>query len=331
VLDLKRLGPILLETNNPPVRALFVYACNPAASVPNQAKVFRGLDRDDLFTVVAEHFLTDTALYADIVLPATMQIEHRDLLIAYGQLYVAWNEPAVLPPAECLPATEIFRRLARKLGLVEPSLYDGDETIAGQLLASGHPSLNGITLDQLKAKGWMRLNYPDPFVPFQHTFPTDSGRLEFVSGRMAEAGLDPAAGYTPAHETSQRDTALATEYPLLLITPANHYFLNSIFANMPAQQRRAGTPVLLIHPDDALPRHIASGDEICVANGRGSFDAVAEMSDAVRPGVVASSKGRWPCQSKRGATVNATVDDRDSDMGRGAVYHDNRVRVDRVE
>ena len=330
-LDMKRFGEILLQTSNQRVNALFVYASNPAASVPNQTKVLCGLARTDLFSVVIEHFLTDTARYADIVLPATMQIEHRDLLIAYGHLYIAWNEPAVPPPCECLPTTEIFRRLARKLGLHEPALYDSDETLATQVLDSRHLSLDGITLEKLKTHGWMRLNYPSPFVPFEHSFPTTSGKLEFVSEQMARAGLDPVAAYSPAHETSEHDTSLAREYPLALITPANHYFLNSMFANVPRQQQRAGVPTLLIHPDDAAPREIAGGDEVRVVNARGSFFAVADVTDQVRPGVVASSKGRWPRDSRQSATVNATVDDRDSDMGGGAVYHDNRVRVDKVE
>lgn len=329
-LSMTRLGEGLLELDSPPVKALFIYGSNPAVSIPHQTKVLRGLARDDLFTVVVDHFLTDTARYGDIVLPATMAIEHQDLLISYGHLYIAWNEPAVPPRGECLPATEIFRRLARKLGLDEPALYDSDEAIARQLLDSGHPSLAGITLEELKVRGSIRLNYPDPFVPFATGFRTASGRLEFVSERMAQAGLDPVAGYTPSHETAQRDTALARAYPLALITPADHYFLNSIFANVPRQQRRAGVPALLIHPDDATPRHIAAGDEVRVENDRGSFFAIAEVSDRIRPGVVASPKGRWPRDSKQGATVNATVDERDSDMGGGAVYHDNRVRVDRI-
>jgi len=329
-LSMTRLGEGLLEIDDPKVKALFVYASNPVASVPHQTKVRRGLARDDLFTVVVEHFMTDTARYADIVLPATMPIEHGDLLIAYGHLYLAWNEPAVPPPGECLPTTEIFRRLARKMRLDAPALYDSDEAIARQLLDSGHPSLAGITLEALKARGSIRLNYPDPFVPFETAFPTASGKLEFVSDRMAQVGLDPIAGYTPSHETAQRDTLLAREYPLALITPADHYFLNSIFANVPLQQRRSGAPALLIHPDDAAPRQIAAGDEVRVKNARGSFLAVAEVSDRVRPGVVASPKGRWPRDSKESATVNATVDERDSDMGGGATYHDNRVRVDKT-
>jgi anaerobic selenocysteine-containing dehydrogenase len=329
-LDMKRLGEKLLAIDDPPIQALFIYAANPAASVPNQTKALRGLARNDLFTVVVEHFMTDTARYADILLPATMATEHQDLLIAYGHLYLAWNEPAAPPPGECLPATEMFRRLARTLGLDTPELYDSDETIARQLLSGGHPSLAGITLEELKARGWMRLNVPDPFVPFANTFPTQSGKLEFVSDRMAQAGLDPVAGYTPSHESSQHDTVLACDYPLALVTPANHYFLNSIFANVPKQQRRSGAATLLIHPDDAAPRQIAAGDEVRVANARGAFFAVADVSDRIRPGVVASTKGRWPGESKEGATINATVDARDSDMGNGALYHDNRVQVGRV-
>lgn len=290
----------------------------------------RGLARDDLFTVVVEHFLTDTTRYADLVLPATMQIEHKDLLIAYGHLYLSWNEPAAPPPGECLPTTELFRRLARTLGLEEPALYDSDDDLARQVLDSGHPSLAGITLDELKARGWMRLSVPDPFVPFATSFPTPSGKLEFVSERMAHAGLDPVAGYTPAYEASQRDTALARDYPLALVTPADHYFLNSTFANVPLQRRRSGTATLRIHPDDAAPLGIAAGDEVRVANARGAFFAIADVTDRVRPGVVASTKGRWPGNCRDGATANATVDERDSDMGGGAVFHDNRVRVERA-
>ena len=329
-LSMTRLGEGLLETAGPPVQALFVYASNPVASVPHQAKVRRGLARNDLFTVVAEHFLTDTALYADVVLPATMAIEHQDLLIAYGHLYLSWNEPAIAPPGECLSTTEMFRRLAQTMGLRVPELYDSDETMARQLLGSRHPSLEGITFEELKARGWMRLRYPDPFVPFAAGFPTASGKLEFVSERMAACGLDPVAGYTPAHETAQEDTDLARAYPLALVTPADHYLLNSIFANVPRQRRRSGITTLVIHPDDAAPLGIVAGDEVRVANARGAFVAVADVSDRVRRGVVASTKGRWPGHAKGGATVNATVDDRHSDMGGGAVYHDNRVRVDKT-
>ena len=326
-LHMTRVGEGLLELDDPPVKVLFIYGSNPVASVPHQTKVVRGLSRDDLFTVVVDHFETDTARYADLLLPATMQTEHADLLIAYGHLYVAWNEPAVDPPGECLSATEMFRRLARTMELDEPSLYDSDETMARQVLDSGHPSLAGMTLEVLKQRGWMRLNYPDPFVPFASGFPTPSGKLEFVSERMASAGLDPVAGYTEAYEATQHETSLARAYPLALITPADHYFLNSIFANIPGQLRRSGRPAVLIHPTDAQDRGIVEGAPVRIFNGRGAFVAAATITDRVRPGVVASPKGRWPGLAG-GTNVNATVDERDSDLGGGAVFHDNRVEIE---
>lgn len=329
-LSMTRLGEGLLEVDDPPVKAIFIYGSNPLASVPHQTKIRQGLARPDLFTVVVEHFLTDTAEFADIVLPATMQFEHADLLIAYGHLYVLWNEPAVAPPGECLPGTEIFRRLARTMRFDIPCLYDSDEEIARQILDTGHPSLEGITLEALKERGSIRLNYPDPFLPFAHGFPTPSGKLEFVSERMAEAGLDPLAGYTPPYETAQRDTPLALEYPLALIAAADHYFINSIFANVSAQLKRSGQPTIFIHPEDAALRRLETGSAARVFNDRGSFVATVELTDRVRKGVVASTKGRWPRQAPDGATVNATVDERDSDMGGGAVFHDNRVEVEKV-
>ena len=329
-LSMTRLGEGLLEVSNPPVKALFVYGSNPLASVPHQSKIRRGLERTDLFTVVSEHFRTDTVEYADIVLPATMQLEHADLQIAYGHLYISWNEPAVPPPGECLPQTEMFRRLARRLGLDIPCLYDSDDELARQVLDSGHPSLRGITLERLKERGWMRLDYPEPFVPFTEGFPTPSGRLEFRSERMAAAGLDPLAGYTPPYEAAQRGTPLAEQYPLALIAGADHYFLNSLFANVTDQLKRSGPPLLRLHPDDAAIRGLETGHEARVFNDRGSFVARVEITDRVRRGVVASTKGRWPRFMRGGSTVNATVDERDSDMGGGAVFHDNRVEIERL-
>jgi len=327
-LSMTRLGEGLLEITDPPVKAIVISASNPLASVPHQTKIRRALARPDLFTVVVEHFATDTVEYADIVLPTTMQIEQADLLISYGHLYISWNEPAVPPPGECLPSTEIYRRLSRRLGLDAPCLYDEDDEMARQVLASGHPSLRGITLERLRERGWMRLDYPEPFAPFADGFPSPSGRLEFLSERMAAAGLDPLAGYTPPYEAAQRDTPLAARFPLALIAGADHYFVNSLFANVAGQRRRSGPPVVRIHPDDAAARSLATGQEARVFNDRGAFVAQVEITDRVRPGVVASTKGRWPRHVKGGATVNATVDERDSDMGGGAVFHDNRVEVE---
>nr|WP_295784091.1 molybdopterin-dependent oxidoreductase [Rhodoferax sp.] len=324
-LSMTRLGEGLLDVQDPPVKALIVYAANPMASTPHQQKIRQGLLRDDLFTVVIEQFATDTADYADLVLPATMQTEHADLHDGYGHIYLAWNEPAVAPPGECLSTSETFRRLARRMGLTESALFDSDEELAAQLLDSDHPSLSGITLDRLRREGWVRLNYPTPFVPFADGFPTPSGKLEFFSARAEADGHDPLPGYTPPREVE--DANLATRYPFVLVVGASHYAINTIFANHPSLSRRSGPPTLVIHPTDATARGMASGQSVRVFNDRGAFAAALLVSDAVRPGVLATTKGAWP-KNGGGTSINATVDERDADMGGGAVFGDNRVDIE---
>jgi anaerobic selenocysteine-containing dehydrogenase len=320
------LGQNLLDLDDPPVKALVVYGANPMSSNPASGKVRRGLEREDLFTVVLEQFPTDTVDYADIVLPATMQTEHLDLHEGYGHMYLLLNTPAVEPPGECLSTTETFRRLARRMGLDEPSLHDSDEQLVRTLLGSGHPSLEGITYERLQAEGWVRLNYPAPFAPFADGFPTPSGKLEFVSEKAAADGHDPLPGYTAPAEAA----SAGGEHPLALLAPASHWFLNSMFANHPELQARAGGPRIELHPDDAGPRGLRTGGEARVFNARGEFLAAVEVSDRVRPGVIASTKGHWLKHVRGGANPNATVDERDADMGRGAVFHDNRVEVEAV-
>jgi anaerobic selenocysteine-containing dehydrogenase len=326
-LSMTRLGEGLLEKSDPPVMALVVYAANPLASSPHQEKIRRGLAREDLFTVVVDHFLTDTADYADIVLPATMQTEHADLHDGYGHLCIAWNEPAVAAPGECLSTTETFRRLARRMGLNEPCLYDSDEAMAAQLLDTDHPSLHGITLDRLREQGWARLNYPKIFVPFADGFPTRSGRLEFYSARAAEDGHDPIPGFTPPAEVM--NPRLARTHPFVLVSGASHYLLNSTFANHPELGRRAGPAKVLINAEDASARGLATGQAVRVFNDRGSFVAEISVSAEVRQGVLASSKGPW-LKSGNGSNLNATVDERDADLGGGSVFGDNRVDLEPV-
>jgi anaerobic selenocysteine-containing dehydrogenase len=325
-LVMTRLADTLLDVDDPPVTFLLICGANPVASNPDQNRVRRALLRDDLFTVAIEHFATDTVDYADLILPATMQTEHADLHDGYGHLYLLWNEPAAAPPGECLPNSEIFRRIAARMGLDEPALYTSDEDLARELLDSDHPSLEGITFECLKREGWVRLNYPRPFVPFRDGFPTPSGKLEFYSERAGRDGLDPLAGYTPPKEAAASTGETAERYPLALIAPASHYFMNTIFANHPRLLKQAGAPRIVLHPHDAEARGLAAGRQAVVFNDRGSFVAGVEVSDVVRPGVVASTKGYWS-KLLGGANINATVDERDSDMGHGAVYHDNRVEV----
>ncbi len=299
-LSMTRLGEGLLEVNDPPVKALFVIAANPVGSNPDQANVIRGLAREDLFTVVLEHFPTDTVDYADIVLPATMQPEHLDVLAAYGNLYLVWNEPAVQPPGECLSTTETFRRLALRMGLTDPALHESDEQLVEQLLKA-------YDVERLRTEGFLKIT-PGP-VP--------NGKLQFVSERAARAGHDPIAGYTPPSDPGDG---------LVLISAASHYFLNTTFGANPELLRRAGEPRITIHPKDAAALGIPDGAKVSVYNARGSFEALAEVSDKVRPGVAATTKGRW-AKLSGGATVNATIAERDSDFGGGAVFHDNRVHL----
>jgi anaerobic selenocysteine-containing dehydrogenase len=321
-LVMTRLGEGLLEVDDPPVKALVVYAANPAASTPDSSKVRRGLEREDLFTVVMEQFPTDTVDYADIVLPATMQTEHLDIHDGYGHMYLHLNPKAVEPPGDCLSTTETFRQIARRMGLTEPSLFDSDEQLLDAVLDSGHPSLEGIDADRLRREGWVRMNYPKPFVPFAEGFDTPSGKLEFFSESAERDGLDPLPTYTPPLEAAEGEG-------LALIAPASHWFLNTIFANDPTARRRSGGPRVRVHPDDALARGLRDGERARVHNSRGEFIAEVEVSDAVRPGVVASTKGHW-LKHVGGANANATVEERDADMGAGAVFHDNRVEVEPV-
>ncbi|MEV7965766.1 molybdopterin-dependent oxidoreductase [Sphaerisporangium sp. NPDC088356] len=310
-LTMTRLADGLENTENP-VKCLWVYAANPMGSTSDQNRIRRGLLRDDLFTVVMEQFPTDTVDYADIVLPATMQFEHTDLHHGYGHMYLVWNEPAVPPAGECLSTTETFRRVARRLGLTEPALYDSDLEIAEQLLSGGHQALDGITVERLREEGWARLNYATPFVPFTEGFPTASGKLEFVP---------EGQGYVPPFSAR-----VDGPYNLTLITPAAHTFLNTVFGNNPELARRAGGPKILVNEKDATGRGLSDGQRVRVFNDNGEMIADLEVSDRVAPGVVATTKGNWP-KFSGGANANALVDERDADMGRGPVYHDNLVEI----
>jgi anaerobic selenocysteine-containing dehydrogenase len=325
-LTTTRMGEILLETDDPPVDALILYGANPAASSPQQETLRRGLSREDLFTVVIENFATDTVDYADIVLPSTMQTEHADIHNAFGHMYLQWNEPAVAPAGECLPHSEIFRRLARVMGLNEPCLYDSDDDLARALLDTDHPTLSGITLEKLKEQGWTRLNLPRPYMPFADGFPTASGKLEFNSSQASAKNLDPMPGFTEPKEVT--DKGLAKRYPLALVAPASHYFLNTNFGNMPEMLQRAGPRRVTLNPKDAALRGLSEGDVARIFNDRGAFEAEVIVSDVVQPGVAASTKGYWPKILGQKANLNLTVAERDSDMAGGAVFHDNRVEIE---
>jgi anaerobic selenocysteine-containing dehydrogenase len=315
------------ELPGPPVQALFVYNSNPAAVAPNQSRVLAGLKREDLFTVVHDQFQTDTADYADFVLPATTQLEHFDVHGSYGHLYVQANNPAIAPLGEAKPNTEVFRLLAREMGF-EPEPFEiGDEELARQALGVADSALDGVTLDAAKA-GPVRLNLPKDWAPFaEGRFPTPSGKCEFYSEREEKAGRDPLPGYTPPHEDPQTRPDLAAKYPLQMLTPPASSFLNSSFVNVETLRKNAGEVTLEIHPTDAAVRGIADGQTVTVFNDRGRFRARAIVGDSVKPGVVVSLGVWWNRYTEDGVNCNSTTSTALTDLGGGATFFDNLVEV----
>ena len=331
-INMIRLGEALTRADagvgGPPVRALIVYNSNPGAVAPERREVLRGLARPDLFTVVLEHFQTDTADWADIVLPATTQLEHWDIHLAYGHHYVALNRPSIEPLGEAAPNSEIFRRLAARMGLRHPSLADDDLTLVRQALEGAGSKLAGVTLEALLERGWMRLAVPRPYLPFADgAFPTPSGKCELYSSRLAEMGLDPVPTYTPPYESPERAPELAARFPLTLISSPAHQFLNSTFVNVAALRRAAREPELVIHPEDASPRGLVPGMRVVVHNDRGEFLAVARVDDSVRTGTVWAPSIWWGKFARDGRNANETTSQRETDLGHGPVFYDNRVEV----
>ncbi len=318
-------------TGGPPVQALIVYNSNPAAVAPDRNTVRRGLARDDLFTVVLEHFQTDTADWADFVLPATTQLEHWDVHTAYGHFYATLNKPAIAPAGEALPNTEIFRRLAIAMGLDEPSLRDDDITMIRQALTSTHARMQGVTFEELFERGWVRLNVPRPYLPFaEGGFLTPSGLCEFESPRLAAAGLDPVPTYIAPYESVETDPALAARYPLQLISSPAHQFLNTSFVNIASLRRAAREPECIMHPDDAGLRALSSDQVVQVQNDRGAFHARLRVSDGIRPGVIWAPSIWWTKLASDGRNANDTTSQRLTDLGEGPVFYDNLVEVTAV-
>ena len=328
-LNMSQLGRILNDPElGPPVKALFVYNSNPAAVAPEQDAVRRGLAREDLFTVVHELFPTDTVDFADIVLPATTTLEHYDIHKSYGHLYVSLSRPAIPPYGESRPNTEVFRRLAARLGLDHPCLRESDEEMARRAFHWDHPHMAGITFERLEREGSVRLSLPDPYVPFADGgFPTPSGQCELLSERLAAAGLDPLAGYIPPRESAATAPELARRYPLGFISPPAHHFLNSTFSAQPVFVRREGDASLTIHPRDAAPRGIREGQTVRVFNDRGTFLARARISNAARPGVVVGLSIWWAKMCPGGRNANAVTSQELTDMGGGATFYDVLVDV----
>jgi anaerobic selenocysteine-containing dehydrogenase len=325
IINLAALGDALTSAE-PPVKAVLVYNNTPVAVCPESRKVAAGFARADLFTVVHEIFQTDTADYADILLPATTQLEHHDIHKSYGHLYVQASQPAIAPVGEAKPNAEVFRLLAARMGFDDACLRDSDEDLCRQALDSTAPALAGITWDSLKERGWQRLHVPA--APFANGgFPTPSGKCEFWSETAKAQGHDPLPDYTPPREGPTSNPALAQRYPLAFISPPHRHFLNSSFANLDFALKDAGVPTLEIHPEDATARGISDGMSICVFNERGDYTVAARITDRVRRGVVSAPSVWWKKLTSDRRNANEVTSQYIADMGGAATYYDCLVEV----
>jgi anaerobic selenocysteine-containing dehydrogenase len=316
------LGKALTALDNPPVKAMVVYNSNPAAVAPNRNLVLKGMRRDDLFTVVLEQFQNDTADLADILLPATTFLEHTDLYYAYGHYYLQLARPVLPAPGETKSNVEVFRLLAERMGLDDPCFRDSDDDMIRTLLASEHPFVKGITLEQLDREHSVRLNVSpanEPFLPFARGgFGTPSGKCEFG----AEA-LD----YQPPIESRLGASDLRSRYPLEMISAKSRDSMNSTFGNRPSAQRE--TAVLSMCASDAESRGVSNGDRVRVFNDRGSCLLTAEVDGVVRPGVVSAPSVRWGKLSPESGHVNALTSDRLTDIGGGPIFFSCLVEVEK--
>ncbi|HAE84533.1 MAG TPA: molybdopterin oxidoreductase [Ktedonobacter sp.] len=333
-LNMNRLGAILTGEADPPISSLFVYNANPVASSPNAGKIVEGLKRSDLFTIVHDLFETDTARYADILLPATSQLEHVDLHKPYGHLSLQYNMPAISPQGEARSNWDVMRTLAAGMGFDDPWLQeDANQVIRGvlEVTAQHTPLLAGITLERLQAEGSIPLIIPDDQkIPFADgAFRTPSGKVEFYSEQAAVKGYDPIPGWEPEVESRLEEPAQRSSNARLpLLCPAAHHFVSSTFGNQERMIAKEGAPTLRIHPLDAAPRGILDGQLVRVSNERGECQLVADVTEDVRPGVLATTTVWWPKFSPDQRNVNWTTSDRLADFNGGSTFYTNMVTVE---
>jgi anaerobic selenocysteine-containing dehydrogenase len=331
-INMSTIGDDLLRDATPDfgpkIDAVIVYNSNPLAVAPESAKVAQGFAREDLFTVVLEHFQTDTADYADIVLPATTQLEHVDIHSTYGHLYMMANNAAIAPLGEAKPNTEIFRLLAARMGYVDACFREDDDAIAANAFDKTHVHAVHFDWDALKRQGWQKLNMPD--APFADGgFATPSGKCEFYSATMLADGLDPLPGYIAPYESVGSNPVLAEKYPLAMISPPARNFLNSSFVNVQSLRNTEGEPHLDMHPLDAAARAILDGEQVRIYNDRGSFMAKARVTDKARPGLVVGLSIWWKKFAADGKNVNEVTSQRLTDMGRAPTFYDVLVQVEK--
>jgi anaerobic selenocysteine-containing dehydrogenase len=319
VVNMSQLGHALTELDDPPVKALFVYNSNPAAIAPNQNVVQRGLMRKDLFTVVHEQFLTDTTDYADIVLPATTFLEHKDFQGAYGHYFLQMSEQAISPLGEARSNIWLFSQLAGRMGFTEPCFQDSVDHLIEQALDT--PAIGDITREDLERENRIRVT-PPAFADGR--FPTPSGKIEFYSSALAAAGIDPMPAFYPPDES--RRGAAAHTFPLEFLPRKADNYMNSTFANLVSHQKMESPGLAFMHANDARARQIADADRVEVFNARGRIELRARIDGSVPEGVVAASLN-WNKLSAGGNNVNALTSERLTDLGRGATFYSTLVEV----
>jgi len=330
-INMSTIGDDLLRTTSPDfgplVEALVVYNANPVAVAPESAKVAQGFAREDLFTVVLEHFQTDTADYADILLPATTQLEHVDVHATYGHVYMMANNAAIAPLGEAKTNTEIFRLLAARMGFDEDCFRDSDDAIAAQAFDSSKPRAADFDWQRLKETGWQRLNIAAaPFA--EGGFATASGKCEFYSARMQADGFDPLPSYIAPYESVGSNAELAAKYPLAMISPPARNFLNSSFVNVQSLRDTEGEPHLDMHPDDAATRAIVNGATVRIFNDRGSMLAKVRVTPKARIGLVVGLSIWWKKFAQDGKNANEVTSQRLTDMGNAPTFYDVLVQVE---
>jgi anaerobic selenocysteine-containing dehydrogenase len=329
-INMIQLGRALTDpAMAPPVRALYVYNSNPAAVCPNQSLVLRGLAREDLFTVVHEQILTDTAHYADLVLPATTSMEHLDIYRSFGQLTLQLAKPAIPPQGEARANWRVFADLAQALGVATDHYARDEEAVIREFLAKGGATTHGISYEQLERDGWARVDVPTPYVPFADGAPTRSGKVEFYSERLAQQGMPALPTWSPLAE-GPANTELHARYPLQCIVPPNRFFLNSSFSQSERLRRRQGAPIVMMSAADATRRGLTDGDTARVYNDRGSAEFTVRMTDATQTGVVVIEGIWWHRFHPGGRGVNVLTSDRTADMGSGPAFHSTLVEIARA-
>jgi anaerobic selenocysteine-containing dehydrogenase len=334
IINMSTIGDDLLKPASPDfgpqVEAVIVYNSNPVAVAPESGKVAQGFAREDLFTVVLEHFQTDTADYADILLPATTQLEHIDVHASYGHVYMMANNAAIAPLGEAKPNTEIFRLLAAAMGFEEDCFKDSDDQLAAVAFKRDDPRSAGYDWEQLKEKGWQRLSVP--VAPFDDGgFATPSGKCEFYSEQMKSAGLDPLPTYIAPYESVASNPQLGAKYPLAMISPPARNFLNSSFVNVQSLRDTEGEPHLDMHPQDAAARGIAQGDTVRIFNDRGSMQARVRVTDKARVGLVVGLSIWWKKFAADGKNANEVTSQRLTDMGNAPTFYDVLVQVEKLQ